>query len=89
MHYTSKILFIRVPTNGARVGQTNQIVTQAFERARRPLGFTTMAISLSLNDPAYEWLNKLINKDGQFKDLSSKIAYNPDGLHAIIVTICI
>ncbi len=89
MHYAKKILFIRVLSYGACVGQTNQIVTQAFERARRLLRFTTMAISLSLNDPAYEWLNKLINKDGQFKDLSSKIAYNPDGLHGIPVTICI
>uniref|UniRef100_A0A5K3FHU6 Nucleoporin_N domain-containing protein n=2 Tax=Mesocestoides corti TaxID=53468 RepID=A0A5K3FHU6_MESCO len=40
-------------------------------------------MTLSLNDPAREWLNKLINKDGQFRDLSSKIAFSRDDFASV------
>ena len=33
-------------------------------------------MALSLADPAREWLNKLMNKDAQFKDIASKIGYS-------------
>ncbi|KAL5971321.1 hypothetical protein TSMEX_000942 [Taenia solium] len=33
-------------------------------------------MALSLSDPAREWLNKLMNKDAQFRDMASKMGYN-------------
>lgn len=74
------ILFTFVLTSFYRRSNPGTLQNNVSVQSRlKALGFRTMAFTLSLSDPAREWLNKLINKDGQFKDLSVKIGYNPEG----------
>ncbi|VDM32661.1 unnamed protein product [Hydatigera taeniaeformis] len=40
-------------------------------------------MALSLSDPAREWLNKLMNKDAQFRDMASKIGYNRNDIPTV------
>ncbi|CDI97163.1 nuclear pore complex protein nup155 [Echinococcus multilocularis] len=40
-------------------------------------------MALSLSDPAREWLNKLMNKDAQYRDMASKMGYGRNDIPTV------